>query len=87
MTGPWWLNWEERQFHDLYDAIMANPDGTKICGDHAPTAAGHRVCTRAPGHPGRHIATGAKTAALRIVAAWPGTLPPTLEDLEEAAPC
>lgn len=76
-----WINHHGRQLVAVADAVYAEvQDGGKVC---SARAAGY-ICTRAFGHPGRHIATAKPTDRVRVIAAFPGDLPPDVTDLEEA---
>jgi hypothetical protein len=63
------------------------PDWVRDDQDTRDRACGHRSpdllvgCTRPPGHPGRHIATG----VLDMLAAWPGVHVPVRADLGHPA--
>ncbi len=75
-----WVNFELRPFADITAAVSDEPDGEcpVILTRVFPDQVGGYYCLRADGHPGRHIAV----SFTGTCAAWPGTLPPTLADLE-----
>ncbi len=73
-----WVNFELRPFADIAAAVSDEPDCDCPAVLSRIVGPGGFYCLRYDGHPGRHIAVGfAGTCA-----AWPGTLPPTLADLE-----
>ena len=73
-----WVNWKSRRtLGGLTASFPKWP--APACGDIGPTP--DVECSREPGHPmGRHMA-GGSGAHPEIVAAWPGTHPPTKKDL------
>lgn len=74
--------WESRDSRATLGGISATwPQGGQgvACWDPAPCP--DAVCSREPGHPGRHMASLGRGWGHRIVAAWPGTHPPIKTDL------
>lgn len=69
-----WRATSQPQEPGLYRAINDERGDLGPCGD---TEGSRGICTRYPGHPGRHMAQG----HIRIVAAWPGDHEPTVADL------
>lgn len=78
MTTGHWLNRADRSLPLIFAAVLQEIRGRpgperQYC---AETGAGY-LCMRPNQHNGRHIATGLD----RVLAAFPGDHPPTLEDL------
>ena len=73
-----WENWESRR---TLGGISATWPGiwSACCNEGAPTP--DAECSREVGHPGRHMASLGAAFGHRIVAAWPGSHPPTKADL------
>lgn len=72
--------------YDLNDPIDPTPfasSGEAVCGQSARDSAGFsHLCDRDPGHSGRHMSITFEDGDTPFVlAAWPGTHAPTLEDL------
>ena len=73
-----WENWRSRRTLSGESATWPWA-GQDCCNDKGPIE--DAVCSRPAGHPmGRHMA-GGSGAHPEIVAAWPGTHPPTKRDL------
>jgi hypothetical protein len=64
------------KYPDLYRAIEAERKTPgRSCTESRPLLG---LCTRDPGHPGRHMAQGMD---LNVLGAWPGAHEPTIADL------
>jgi hypothetical protein len=79
MPDEVWENVSRIPYPALTEKIAAELVDLKRCC----RAVGYAyLCTRPPGHPNRHIATGLRDRDIIYpVAAWPGTHPPTPEDM------
>lgn len=83
VDAPTWFSDGEKAFDNLRLAVSAETGSdmdAMACGEEsAPHHDGlGYMCSRAPGHPGRHIAVG-----VEVVAAWPGTHQPTMAELRD----
>jgi hypothetical protein len=76
LVGDFWENFEDRPLTPVFDYLRAE-ERQRGCGEWLELGPIRYACTRPPDHHGRHVGR----AVVRICAAWPGALPPILEDL------
>lgn len=75
VTGDWWENFEDRHLMPVWRFLL-NESRFDACLNKLEIGVTYK-CTRPPGHNGRHVGR----SHTKIAAAWPGDLPPTVDDL------